>query len=635
MRECCLTLLPYGRQPFSICLSLQEDESSREVMRELPADSPGIFSDLSYELLLNDNESSAIQEVQVYVNDMYEPSIFHQGKICFPGSKISDRRIFLDCYGFVKLRLIFIREDGSQSHFCSDYLPVLVKQGQLNESVKAMVSYVYQHQELLFLEGGRIKNPSDFREGNHRKQNKNLADYLLLAEEIADVYEKSYGYFKENCRSYLEKTAVIESMERLHTITPETLRYLAVHPEQLKLTGINGGIRTSGRFYQPQKALSVQNIPSYSIEENRVILGFLQKMVREVSLLQEECILLLQQTPEYTHNDFEYLSSFVVMFTETRKGLEDRIRQLSRLYQQFLKVRESYQYILQIPVEQLFHIPQPTPVFRTVSPYYNIFIQIRRWFYLGNYDFAKERYMLSFRNISSLYESYLLLRIIEYLTKQGYTCDEARQCIYPVSERWKYKNTDGKNTFCFSDTRKQITLYYQPVIFDTDCSSVNGIGLYRNNSIPAFIHGEEQYSGGHYYVPDYLVKITEAGVSNYLVIDAKFSEIKNIKRYYLKDLVFKYLFSISPVSEKDRIAGLCIIYGKCTGQEKRQSVYNRCLPGHTIQPFAEILPLMEGVGTEAAEDKLDLVLGRFLTESGKSPISNIQSTNTSFDVLGL
>lgn len=35
-----------------------------------------------------------------------------------------------------------------------------------------------------------------------------------------------------------------------------------------------------------------------------------------------------------------------------------------------------------------------------------------------------------------------------------------------------------------------------------------------------------------------------------MIVDAKFSDYSSVQRYYVKDLVFKYLFSISPIEEK-------------------------------------------------------------------------------------
>lgn len=170
----------------------------------------------------------------------------------------------------------------------------------------------------------------------------------------------------------------------------------------------------------------------------------------------------------------------------------------------------------------------------------------------------------------------------------------AEKCEYPVRHSWKYMNTNCNNTFIFDDNDKIVKLYYQPVIYDSDRSHVNGVGLYRNNTISLNSDGEIG-GNGHYYVPDYLVKVESLGKTKYVIIDAKFSSIKTVKRYYVSQLAYKYLFSLSTALEEEQISGLCIIYGKCDEENRPQTIYNKQLTNTTISPFAELLPMIEGV----------------------------------------
>ena len=68
-------------------------------------------------------------------------------------------------------------------------------------------------------------------------------------------------------------------------------------------------------------------------------------------------------------------------------------------------------------------------------------------FRIGIYNFSKEHFMLSFIKISALYESYLLAKFLCYFRDRGYSLESSRRCVYPVSKRWKYKNTSVRNTF--------------------------------------------------------------------------------------------------------------------------------------------------------------------------------------------
>ena len=86
----------------------------------------------------------------------------------------------------------------------------------------------------------------------------------------------------------------------------------------------------------------------------------------------------------------------------------------------------------------------------------------------------------------------------------------------------------------------------------------------------------------------------------------------NVRRHYIKDLAFKYLFSVSTIASSDTIAGMCIMYGKCTENEQIQSAYDNQLPGNTIVPLAETLPLIEGVGNEEQYNSLDVLFKMLL-----------------------
>ena len=559
---------------------------------------------------LNCEDLNRIADVRVYVNDVLESSVYNNGRIYFPSRGISNRRIFLDCYGFAELSITLILVDGQECTLNSEYLPIWVRREELNNSVEAMARFVYNNQEWLLLNGElKPKKPSGLKENGYRS----LATQILLAEEIAAIYESSYGYFKANSRFKLEKMSVIERLERIQYVTQGTLSYTATHPEYLRQVNSTQGIFIGNRVYQPQKTETVQNTRSYDIYENRVILAFLRNMIDSVQSLQGYCCNLLSKIPNDEDYSSEYIYSSFFMFSETRKMIEDGKTQLEKLSEKFTYLWGMYSDILRIPLDQHIVPPRPTAIFLSVPQYNRIFVRIHQWFSFGIYNFSKEHFMLSFIKISALYESYLLTKFLCYFRDRGYSLESSRRCVYPVSKRWKYKNTSVRNTFVLKNDQKRITLYYQPVIFDTDQRSVNGIGLYRNNSISVYAGNEDDCrQGGHYYVPDFLIKIEENGDSQYMIVDAKFSDYSSVRRYYVKDLVFKYLFSISPIEENELVCGLCIMYGKCKSKERLQTAYDKQILGTEIYPFIEIFPLIEGIDSAGQYEKMDRLLKKLL-----------------------
>jgi hypothetical protein len=436
---------------------------------------------------------------------------------------------------------------------------------------------------------------------------KNLSARIILAEEIASIYESSYGYFKTNSRFKLEKVARIDRLERLQYVTPATVQFTATHPEELRRINNNAGIRIGNVTYQPQKTLSLQNERSYDTYENRVVLGFIRKMIDSINDLYEKCCSLLSQIPSDENYSTEYIYSSFFMFTETKRALENGMARLMALRTKFAHLWEMYSSALHIKPDTMLGEPRPTSVFMSVPHYNRIFIQIHKWFSFGIYDFTEERFMLSFIKISSLYEVYLLSKMAAYFQSRGYILENTKKCSYPIKRGWKYKNTKCSNTFSFKDERHKLTLYYQPVIYDRAESTVNGIWLIRNNSIPA---NDENQTGGHYYSPDYLIKVEDNSSARYLMLDAKFSDLQSVKRYQVKELAFKYLFSVSTIQPTDTVVGLCALYGKCDASERIQTAYDKQLPDQKIRPVTELLPLMESVANEEHSNGLDMLMKR-------------------------
>lgn len=371
---------------------------------------------------LNCEDLNRIADVRVYVNDVLESSVYNNGRIYFPSRGISNRRIFLDCYGFAELSITLILVDGQECTLNSEYLPILVRREELNNSVEAMAKFVYNNQEWLLLNGElKPKKTSGLKENGYRS----LATQILLAEEIAAIYESSYGYFKANSRFKLEKMSVIERLERIQYVTQGTLSYTATHPEYLRQVNSTQGIFIGNRVYQPQKTETVQNTRSYDIYENRVILAFLRNMIDSVQSLQGYCCNLLSKIPNDEDYSSEYIYSSFFMFSETRKMIEDGKTQLEKLSEKFTYLWGMYSDILRIPLDQHIVPPRPTAIFLSVPQYNRIFVRIHQWFSFGIYNFFKEHFMLSFIKISALYESYLLAKFLCYFRDRGYSLESS------------------------------------------------------------------------------------------------------------------------------------------------------------------------------------------------------------------
>jgi hypothetical protein len=619
MVACSLILMHDGDKNLAIEMKLN-NQQNRSVENIIEHYSPRqcIFSDRIYtfKLKFEEKENDRITKLEVYINNSYEPSEidFQTNEIRFPqNNSYKNRQIFIDCYGFVEIGIKIYFSNGTNQTYVSNEIPVWVRKSEINYSVKEMAKYIYQNQRNYLTPGN-----SDFVDSVeiYKSGKLTLLTQIRLAEEIATLYESSYSYFKVNSRFKIEKRSSVESFNHIQYISEPTIRYIASNPEQLIETHLQTGIRIGKKRFQPQKALTLKDFHSYDIYENRVILGFIRKMIEQVKLLHQRCKKLLDSIPKNEEYYSEYIYSPFFMFVETKVLLEENEQRLIKLSNRFKQLWVMYQRILNITPDPLNGKPYLTAIFFSVPQYNKIYINIYKWIDQGLYDYEKERFMLSFIKISSLYELYILVKLISYFQKREYTLIEKKKYRYSVSLKSKYKNVKFNNTFVFSDDLNTITLYYQPVIFNSAQKNENNVGLFRNNSIPCNIDENLSYgqNGGYYYVPDYIIKIDlQKGQKRYIILDAKFSKMDIIKKYYIKNLVFKYLFSLSAIEKIDQIVGMGVIHGKCSKNSEMESAYDRRIENTEIFPFLDIIPIAEGINNEQHFIDLDKILRKTVT----------------------
>lgn len=607
-----LKLLPYNNPPFSV--GLKEENHTPVSIEDIISHSKNnaiIYSDLSYIFYLVTEELNQIKNVSVYINDILEPSTFNvnNGEIKFSSLGFSDKRIFQDCFGFVEISIVITFDDNTEKTLVTDFLQVVVRNTSFNDSVQSMVDFIYYHQDtLLYHDNPQPRDLASLRD----KGKKIFESQIILAEEIANLYESNYGFFKANSRFRIEKNPVVDDVSKLQQITPDTLRYMISHPEQLKPINSTTGIRVRKRNYQPQKTLVTQNKYSLDIYENRIIISFLRHMVNSVDELYNKCQSLLEKIPkkEYYNNEYKY-SSFII-FAETRKTLVQFSERLNRLRKKFMRLFGAYQRIFNFRIEPFAGGPKPTAVFLGVPQYKKMFVGIYQWLNFGVYDLSEQRFMLSFAKISSLYEIYFLLKLIDYFKSHNYIVSEAKQFYYPVNKKSNYINTSYNNTFVLKYNNNKITIYYQPVVFSSNKKGANEIELYKNNSIPA---DKTKTETAEYYNPDFIIKIENPSKNNYIVIDAKFSSFDTVKNYYFRNLSFKYMFSFSPLSKNAELSGLCAVYAKCSSGDSIKNMYDKQVNELPIKPHAEVLPLLEKIDDDLQYDKLDRIFNKYINSN--------------------
>ena len=619
MNELVLRLLPDNQEPQE--LVLQQHQLSSSILDMANATSSYVFNDYKYRAQIV-NCDEVINNLVFLLNGKeigitYSPDT---GMITFQDYSFG-QRIFLECYGFVQITIIFNDAQGNQQVRDTEYIHVLVRKGRQNDSVRRMTEYVYaQNADLL---NGDRTLPKDVS-GLKESARKTIESHILLLKQISVTYEENYRYFKVNSRFVTTPKEHVDHFEKLQYVSRNTLQYIAQHPEELQQVHHSSGIRIRSFRYQPNKTLVTDHEKSNDIYENRVVLGFLLFLVHEIERIQTELSEIIGRVPQKIAETEEYVTSSCFIYEKTVEAIKILLEDVRDLHRRFTSLYYMYAEALPIKPENISIIPRFTPLFKAVPQYHQIYDCAVSWFSKGVFTIREEQFMLSFIKISTLYEVYVLTKLVNYFKSSGYTLTAAEKILYPSPGRY-FENTYCNNRFIFKNDSGQVTVYYQPVIYSTNRKDISGIGLYRNTSISyPKAHDGSSYRG-RYYTPDFLIKYEYLGVSTerYIIADAKFSRLQTVKDREFAELAYKYLFSISPTSSEGHVVGMCIFNGIPESEVQRDcltNIYDFELAS-PITPCAEVVTL-----TESGEDNVSLhdallrnSVGIYVTEPIQKP----------------
>lgn len=595
MSELILRLWPDNGDPQDLVLLDHQIENS--ILDTAKLSTSFVFCDHKYQAqLINVDES--IENLRVFVNG--EPVCINysadSGLITFFDESFG-ARIFQECYGFVQITVIYNDDSGNQFFRDTEYIQVMVRKGRQNDSVRRITEYVYtQNADLLY--GKSL--PRDTA-GLKDDAKKTLESRILLLERIAVVYEENYRYFKTNYRFKTVPYERIDYFEKLQYVSSNTLQYIAQHPEELQPVHYSTGIKVGRNFYQPNKTLITDSVKSVDIYENQVVIGFLMHLNTEIKRIEQELISITSNVPQQVFETDDYITSSYFIYANTIASLKILLTDIEKVRQKYEYLYFSYSAILPLKTTPIASLPRFTHLFKSIKQYHQIYQCAISWFSMGAFSLNAENFMLSFIKMSVLYEVYVLAKMITFFRSVGFELVDTNRLLYPVSAISRFRNAHCNNVYVLKKGISKVTLYYQPIIYSTDMSSFSGVGLYRNTAI-SFPEADEgsiiwrrTQANNPMYTPDFLLKYEseDSEGARYLIADAKFSTVKNVKTHHVAKLAYKYLFSISPISAADTIVGLCVFNGQSdNADDKMHNIYDFEL-ANAISPKAEIVTLTE------------------------------------------
>lgn len=568
-------------------------------MEEILSVRKKVYEDIHYECELHIEKP--VSDVTFFLNNEKVEVMYSNGKIVFLHNGAAEG-IFSGLWGFVQISLQIFYED-SEEWFYSEYASVMVRSNLRNRAIDAMLKYIYENQDDVLKSSVTVT-------GSGKIIDKTYDDFwsqLLLLEEVANTYESSYGYFKANSRCELEAYEVVDRVDKLQYVDAKTVRYITQHPEFLKREAT--GIYIGRQAYLPSKTMMVQNRMTYDIYENQMVIGFLDRLVKDVRKTRQDIVNLLKALQMEEQEENGYIVSSRLIYLNAVDTLRDFLINIEKMKEKLENLLGCYRGTLKVQNIDCTVLPKPTAIFLSVPQYNKIYTCMRKWFSKSGYQFNREKVIMNFYNAPMIYEAYVLIKLLNQFQDHGYVLADSRNIVYPKQANWLYQNKEYNNTFVLKNEDVTITLYYEPVIYDEDRRDVNGIKLYRNNTT-SLSNDTDDERRGHYYVPDYLIKAEIGNKEYYTICDAKYSRQNKVRNKLIPDLSYKYLFSFSVLDHNAEINGLNIFYGIIESEKQSVSFYDREVGNIKVKPFVNMIPLSEEMSYEEQdENMLDILQG--------------------------
>lgn len=595
--------------PCSIISTLPDHKTVREYTLRLynneervdlplyPAGSPRVLSEIvtipkikvyfnhPYDGQLISSHTWDIKNMVVEVNNYPVNMTFYpaNGTIRFSDNAYQ-HKIFYDSFGLSQIRVSFKCSQGWQT-LESIRFQVLVHPGEENQTVDRMGRYISARNRILL-----FGTQSDYSSWTlpERAEQRSLEDKVRLLKKMALVMESCWRWIRTNPR------VDNSSCSKGYTGGFGAVAYLSRHPEALHASNALHGIRIGSRSYLPILPGKTSQVQSTDVYENQAVLAFLRNVYADI----QELIRQLQQArhdlPTRTEEWEGFISSSFFMYHASRLAIENLLEDLDHLASQYSQLYEAYRSAIPASDMILSSMPIPTPAFRSLPAYRQIFEHMFAWFSLSSVTAQDMRFMETFLQVTTLYEVFVLSRLLEFMFQDGFELVSARMHHYEFDSEVLYENTSINNVFEFTREDLHVTLYYQPVIYDEKKQPEGLVGLYRNTSL-SYPKGWAEPSRGKYYTPDYLIEISREGMpgKRYILGDAKYTTIRNVRDYKVFPLIYKYLFSLSCKDSNDRITGLYIFQGKSVDESRGivHSIYDLSSSPHSVFPQMEIISL--------------------------------------------
>jgi hypothetical protein len=562
--------------PDSVTLELFSNEEARSAWLEDGAVQT-VFDDVTYGVFLrltDENELKYLVEVDTTVAG----AVTRETDLSDNTRALRDIRLFYSHSMFSHVMgltyvTVTVRYERDERTFYTRPISVCHRISAETENLNRMTAFVLDEGRWLF------ENESAAEDFSRRGKDSPLARFfnerLEAVRRVIQVYSYNVHFFSSNSRARLVQTGAVENFEKLTNLTFDTISFIAQHPEELLPTHTNSGIRHGSKSFLPKRTLVIRNDFDRDIYENRIVVSFLRTVSAALGASLKEIAALEEKIPALVNAPDNWVSTSEIVVRQAEDILSDIRRRTLAAQKEVQHLAMKYREFLPVTETALTRVPRPSPLFASVTQYRQIYDVIKIWFEEEKRSMPDNYFIVDFSRSSNVYEYYCLLRIASCLEDAGWIM--TKNIRLPWKNPYQSVADDVSeerclNFFEFARGQDRLELYFEPLV-SSRAENNYGLGLVRNSTaklvrVDEDLKMRQDRSNPLFYSPDFVLRKTAGGKSKYFVLDAKYSAKSTVIESELLDLVFRYLLSLSPVSEDDEIWGLSALCGKLRKEDE-------------------------------------------------------------------
>ncbi len=433
-----------------------------------------------------------------------------------------------------------------------------------------------------------------------QRSSNNLSEKLIAGLRVVDYLNNEWGRFHHDPCTKNSTRAKVGPFSRSMPVDDRTIAYLSEHPDSLtRSDAVSGDVLIRGQHYAIQQMIQSEIVQNLNIFENQVILYFLKSFSQFVLQLKAELDKKQSSRSTITVNGIDYISLDQILqdsgifLTFHKEKLElayagTRLA-LDRLQREFKCVLDNSKSLLPIPTQQVLSKTHYITLYRFMDEYNKI----------GEPSWRGTSELYGIRNISKLYEFVSLINIQKSLKVMGFNLESAKYINSDGVEMLRPLN-DPCNMYVFdNDAGSSVKLLY-----DIEAARLEGLA----NPVLGRLYDMKRYNNTRRLRPDFQIRFTGAHGTECHILDAKYSDLKNVSsthmpecaaKYGLETRVYKLVNGEPQLTVPD---SMTIIY---SGEARTyQSMYRTSFAGGVARLVANSKPQVGSIGVFEGEFKL-------------------------------